>query len=113
MIKTIWTIGKLGPFQLGGYPTFVLKTQVECQGPFDLGKNVSVFLTLSPRGNIVVIESQSMGIIGHNGLEGVKEDLSKDSEEKAKERIDCAVKWFDSHHHEEVDAEEFWSRCKI
>ena len=109
-VRRVWTIGKLGPLQLGGHPVFVLATDMPVTGPYDIGKGYQVYTATSPKGTEFVFESTTGASVGHQGLAQVIKDMEGCSPELAAKQVKQAAEWFDSHVLEVVEPAEFWSR---
>ena len=87
---TIWTQA-YRPFMMGGNVHAGIKTQVEAEGPFDLGKGYQGYLLTAPWGETFVAEAQSGGLIGPD-LETVRADVKEADPEVMKGQIEWALK---------------------
>lgn len=59
---------------LGGSVSYILQAELECTGPYDLGKGYVGYVAKSPSGKSFVSEEKSMAIIG-NHLYEVQQDV--------------------------------------
>jgi hypothetical protein len=105
----VWTIGKLGPFQIVGFPEFPLVTTVPAEGPFDIGKGYKAYLVTAPNMTTFVVESQSKAVVGST-IEQVKRDMM--GAEDPQSQIDSAISWRKTRKDSVVAPEEFWTRLK-
>jgi hypothetical protein len=67
MQVTVWTRG-YRPFIMGGNVNADLKADVECDGPFDLGKGYSGYVFQAGK-KWFVAESESGGIVGNGATQ--------------------------------------------
>jgi hypothetical protein len=74
-IKRIWVPG-YRPFVMGGHVHYTLAADIECEGPFDMGKGIEAYTATSPTGKVLVVDSVSLGVIGPS-LEEVRADVAE------------------------------------
>ena len=64
-------------WSLGGTPqTKLIATQLEVEGPYDLGKGYSGFIAKSPKGETFVVDRSTGGFVG-GSLEAVRKDVKQ------------------------------------
>lgn len=74
----VWTKARVGSiWSLGGTPsTKLIATQLEVEGPYDLGKGYSGFIATSPKGETFIVERSTGGFVGGT-LAEVRKDVKK------------------------------------
>lgn len=108
MVKhKIWTM-YYNAFTMGGSCERPMLAEVDCTGPYDLGKGYIGYIAVSPlTANTYVVESTTGAIVG-NALGQVKYDIAVASEEVMKSQIEDACKLVSKAEH--ITAEVFWTR---
>jgi hypothetical protein len=69
----IWVPG-YNPWGMGGHVHYTLAADIECEGPFELGKGLVAYTAKAPNGTEFVVDSVSLGIVGAS-LESAREDV--------------------------------------
>ena len=104
----IWTWMKDGPFVLGGNCNFhPCHTEVEANGPFDIGKGLSACIVIAPNGKTVVVCAESGGIVGYS-LDKVKKDVSEGDLKTMRKQIEEAKVDLASSKAKEKSPGDFW-----
>jgi glycine/D-amino acid oxidase-like deaminating enzyme len=106
---TIWTYGHR-PFVMGGAVDYPMGTEVEADGPHDLGKGYTGYLVTAPNGKTFVAESETGAIVGAD-LDFVRNDIKESDPEVVKKQIAHARE--ELKRLERVTPEQFWTamRC--
>jgi hypothetical protein len=71
----IWVPG-YNPWVMGGHVHYTLATDVECDGPFEVGKGLCAYTAKAPNGTEFVVDSVSLGVVG-DSLEAVRKDVEE------------------------------------
>jgi len=97
------------PFVMGGKIWQPVTTEVEADGPHELGSGYNGFLVTSPTGKTFVVEATSGALVGPD-LKTVKEDIrigdpNMMKQQVAEGKIKCnQARW--------LDPDEFWNLLK-
>jgi hypothetical protein len=104
-----WTY-EYRPFVMGGSVWQPMVTELECIGPFDLGKGYEGYFAVDPSTGITLVcESQSCGIVG-NFIEQVAKDIAEGDDEVMKKQVyDAILKYQGARR---VAPEEFWKKLR-
>jgi hypothetical protein len=108
MKHNIWT-WYYNPWKMGGSCNQPMLAEVECLGPYDLGKGYEGYYTVSPNGRTFVMEAETGAIVGYT-LEEVRSDISSGDEQEMRDQIGLAK--VAVIHAEHVTIDEFWKRMR-
>jgi hypothetical protein len=61
---------------MGGHVHYIISSDIECEGPFDIGKGLFAYTATSPAGIQFVVDSVSLGVVG-NSLDAVRKDVEE------------------------------------
>ncbi len=95
---------------MGGNVNYILGTEEDCLGPYDIGKGFSCYLTVAPNGVFYIIDTESGAIAEGHSVEEVRKHVADAEVAVMRKQIDELIEH--AKKVERVDRMEFWRRMK-
>ncbi len=106
--KWVFTLGYF-PFIMGGDVWQPMKTEVDCKGPYDVGRGYGVYVITAPNGRKFIAEMETGAFVGPS-LQKVRSDVKRGDSKLMTEQIVEAKSMLQRAM--TVTAEEFWRKLK-